>query len=144
MLYRKEFHEWQGIPAWCWPRIARELPPPKKLPFLKAKRKGGRPRGDDRLALGAILWRLRCGGTWEKLPERFGSAATARRRLDRWLRGARLEKAWRAFLEQQSKSELERWRESLEAGDVRKKSFWRFGLDYVWKWEFEPVLSKKL
>lgn len=144
MLYRKEFHEWEGIPAWCWPRIARELPQPKKPPFLKSKRKGGRPRSDDRRALGAILWRLRCGGTWERLPERFGSAATARRRLDRWLRGGRLEKAWRAFLEQQSLSELVRWGESLTAGAVRHKLFWRFGLDYIWKWEFEPLLPKKL
>lgn len=144
MRYRKEFHEWEGIAAWCWPRIARELPPPKKLPFLRSRRKGGRPHGDDRRALSAIFWRLRCGGTWERLPERFGPAVTARRRQDLWLRGGFLEKAWRAYLEQQSMSELERWREGLEAADVRKKSFWRFGLDYIWKWEFEPLLSKKL
>lgn len=144
MRYRKEFHEWEGIAACFWPRVARVLPPPKKRPFLKSKRKGGRPRGDDRRALGAILWRLRCGGTWERLPERFGPAVTARRRMKTWLRDGRLEKAWSAYMEQQSMSELERWRDSLEAGNVRKKALWRFGLDHIWKWEFEPRLPKKL
>lgn len=140
---RKEFHEWAGIPAWFWPRIARELPPPKKTPFLKARRKGGRPRSDDRLALGAILWRLRCGGAWRRLPKRFGSAATARRRLALWLRGARLERAWRAYLVQQSPLERERWRVAFAAGALRAEPFWRFGLLLVWRREFEPELPPR-
>jgi transposase len=138
---RKELHEWNGIPPWFWARVARELPPRKKTPFLKARRKGGRPQCDDRLALSAILWRLRSGATWNLLPKKFGSAATARRRQARWLKGDRLERAWRAYLYQLSRVELQRWQESFAAGAHRPKPPWRFGLDYVWKWEFAPLFG---
>lgn len=141
MRIRKEPHEWTGIPAWCWPRIARELPPVRKTPFLKARRKGGRPRCDDRLALGAILWRLRCDGAWSALPERFGSAATARRRLAKWSTGYILEKAWRAYLNQQSRAELERWRDAFIAGAHRRKPAWRFDLDYAWRLGYAPFVE---
>jgi transposase len=139
--FRKEPHEWDGIPAWSWPRVARVLPRACEKPFLKALRKGGRPRSDDRLALSAILWRLRCDGTWSGLPRRFGSAATARRRLALWSRGNLLEQAWRAYLNQQSRAELERWRDAFLAGAIRRKPSWRFGLDYVWRMEYAPLVS---
>ena len=133
---RKEFYEWDGIQPWFWPRIARELPPLKKTPFLKARRKGGRPRSDDRRALGAIFWRVRSGGTWSRLPKRFGSAATARRRLALWMRGGRLERAWRAYLSQLSLLELQRWRDCFAPAAFRAVPLWRFSLDHVWRWEF--------
>lgn len=144
MRIRKEFHEWDGVPVWFWPRIARELPPPKVRPFLRARRKGGRPRGDDRRPFGAILWRLRCGGAWRQLPKRFGSPATARRRLRLWSRYGRLEHAWRAYLSQQSRGELERWRDSYEAASSRASPYWRWGLDLIWRMEFAPIVAEKL
>lgn len=140
MRIRNEPHEWTGIAPWAWPQIARELPSPKKTAFLKARRKGGRPRCDDRLAMSAIFWRLRSGGTWSRLPKRFGSAMTARRRQASWLRGGRLERAWRAFLRQQSLTELQRWRPCFAAAAFRPQPYWRFDLDLVWRREVEPVL----
>ena len=134
----KELHEWNGIEPWFWPRVARELPPLKKMPFLKKRRKGGRPRNDDREALNAIFWRLRSGGVWSRLPERFGSAATARRRLTLWTRGDRLDRAWRAYLNQQSRLELQRWRDCLGAVAFRPEKFWSFGLILIWRQEFAP------
>src|SRR4051812_46084634 len=110
MSWMNEPHLWPGIPLWAWPAIARELPPPRKTPFLRSRRKGGRPRNDDRAALSAIIWRLRCGGTWEALPKRFGSSSTARRRLAQWMIGGRLECLWRAYLQQLSMVEQDRWR----------------------------------
>jgi hypothetical protein len=77
MRFRRHPYEWPGIPTWSWPRVARELPALRKKPFLKALRKGGRPRCDDRPALGAILWRLRCGGPGASF--RRGSAPPPRR-----------------------------------------------------------------
>ena len=141
MRIRNEAHEWNGISPSFWSRIARELPPVKKKPFLRSRRKGGRPRADDRQALSAIFWRLRCGGTWKRLPKQFGSAVTARRRLALWLRGDRLERLWRAYLFQQSRVELQRWRMSLAAAEYRSQPFWRYGLDFVWRREFEPLLN---
>lgn len=138
MQIRKHPHEWNGVEAWFWPAVARQLPPPRKRPFLKARRTGGRPRADDRLAFGAILWRLRCGGTWTRLPKRFGSEVTARRRLELWTRGPRLQYAWRAYLSQQSVAELERWRDAFAATAWRASTtlLWRYELESVWRAEF--------
>lgn len=144
MLFRKEMHEWTGIQPHCWRLVLRELPPAKKKPFLRSRRKGGRPRADARLALNAILWRLRTGGTWSRLPKQFGSAVTARRRLASWSGTGRLERAWRAYLLQQSRTELGRWRDSMAACSVRKKLLWRFGLDFVWRMEFAPKLPPEI
>lgn len=142
MLLRRPPHEWRGIEPWFWPAVARQLPPLKKKPFLRSRRKGGRPRSDDRLAFAAILWRLRCGGTWSRLPKKFGSSSTARRRLELWTRGPRLEYAWRAFLSQQSVAELERWRDAFAAGAWRADTrlLWRFCLERIWRLEFLPRL----
>lgn len=125
MIFRRGPHDWDGIPSWCWPRIARELPSIKKKPFLKALRKGGRPRIDDRQAFNAILWKLRTGGTWCRLPTKFGSSSSARRRLALWMKNYRLERAWVAYLYQQSAVERQRWREGLAINDCRPLPFWR-------------------
>lgn len=140
MRYRTGF-DWHGVQPHFWPRIARELPPRKKTPFLKSRRKGGRPRADDRRSFSAILWRLRTGGAWSRLPQEFGPAITAKRRLARWLKGTILERAWRAYLYQQSRAELERWSECFARSAAREIPFWRFGLDYIWRYEFQPLLA---
>lgn len=145
MQIRRHPHEWKGVETWFWPAVARQLPTSGKKPFLKARRKGGRPRVDDRLAFGAILWRMRCGGTWSRLPERFGSAVTARRRLELWTRGPRLKYAWRAFLSQQSVAELERWRDAFAATAWRAstKLLWRYELESVWRSEFAARVAHR-
>lgn len=136
MKYRKGPHEWPGIPEWCWPAIARQLPRRRRAPFRKKDRKGGRPPCDDRLAMSAIFWRLRSNGTWSRLPERFGSASTARRKLALWSVGGRLEYAWRAYLWHISEADIRRWGEDMASGKPRPHYRWRFGLDYIWKTEF--------
>jgi len=138
-MNRREFYDWRGVDPWFWPRIQRELPPHKKTPFLKARRKGGRPPVDDRKAFSAILWRLRYGGDWSRLPPEFGPAITAKRRLAFWLKHGRLERAWRAYLYQQSRTELERWQQCMSLSRFREMQFWRSGLDAVWRIEFEPL-----
>ena len=141
MIYHKEARHWEGIREGIWPAIARQLPAARGKPKLRSRRKGGRPRLDDRLALSAILWRLRCGGTWNAHPRRFGSAATARRRLEFWLRAYCLEKAWRAYLVQLNPFELDCWKEALDARTVVGLAYWRFGLEQVWRMEFAPYLQ---
>ena len=136
-------HEWAGVQPYFWAAVAKELPQPKRRPFLKKRRKGGRPRNDDRSAFGAILWRLRSGGGWDSVPERFGSADTARRRLATWQKGGRLERAWRAFLYQQSRMELERWNDVLSTDTGRRAGRWRFELDLIWRYEFAPLFPSE-
>lgn len=57
------------------------------------------------------------------------------------MKGDRLERAWRAYLIQQSRNELERWRDSFAAAGCRSAPFWRFGLDYIWRLEFAPLVG---
>lgn len=55
------------------------------LPEQSPKPQGGRPRVEDRVAFGAIVFVLVTGIAWRHLPQELGcSAATAHRRLGEW------------------------------------------------------------
>ena len=57
------------------------------LPGHRPNPLGGRPRVDDRVAFGAILFVLFTGIAWRHLPGELGcSPATAHRRLQEWQR----------------------------------------------------------
>lgn len=58
-----------------WARVREVLPPAGRI---------GRPRANDRLVLAAVLWVLRSGRSWAKLPRRYGHHVTAWRRYRRW------------------------------------------------------------
>ncbi|RKG80563.1 transposase [Corallococcus exercitus] len=52
------------VPGAFWQRVAPLLPP------LRPKKKLGRPRTNDRAALGAIVFVLRSGIPWEMMPRK--------------------------------------------------------------------------
>lgn len=135
-LYHKELHEWAGVASWQWPRIVKLFPRPKKTPFLRSRRKGGRPRADDRQAFNAILWLIRSGGAWRRLPREFGSAATARRRLALWLRTGILDRAWRGYLSLLPPSEVRLWKLSFELAALRRQPYWLLTLRVILEMEF--------
>ena len=57
------------------------------LPVQKPNPRGGRPRVDDRVCFGAIVFVLFTGIAWRHLPRELGcSPATAHRRLCEWQR----------------------------------------------------------
>jgi transposase len=57
------------------------------LPHHEPDPRGGRPRVDDRLCFGAIVFVLFTGIAWQHLPRELGcSPATAHRRLTEWQR----------------------------------------------------------
>ena len=57
------------------------------LPKHEPNPGGGRPRVDDRVAFGAIVFVLFTGIAWRHLPRELGcSPATAHRRLQEWQR----------------------------------------------------------
>jgi transposase len=57
------------------------------LPRHEPDPRGGRPRVDDRVAFGAIVFVLFTGIAWRHLPRELGcSPATAHRRLAEWQR----------------------------------------------------------
>ena len=55
---------------------------------------GGRPRIDWRRAIDGIIFRLRSGCQWNKLPERFGSDRSIHRWFQRWCRHGVFERIW--------------------------------------------------
>jgi transposase len=61
-----------------WERLRPLLPPPSSG--------RGRPRGDDRLLVDGVLWRLATGVPWRDLPARFGPWRTVYSRFRRWQR----------------------------------------------------------
>jgi transposase len=64
------------------------------LPAHEPDPRGGRPRVDDRVAFGAIVFVLFTGIAWRHLPRELGcSPATAHRRLRDWQRAG----AWSAL-----------------------------------------------
>jgi transposase len=59
-----------------WERIAPLLPPQKP--------KVGRPASDHRRIVNGILWVVRTGASWRRLPARYGSWRTVASRFYRW------------------------------------------------------------
>jgi len=73
-------HKDEEIDAALYERLA------PLLPKVQPSSKGGRPKLDDRQALNGILYVLRTGTAWERLPQKlgFGSGMTCWRRLRDW------------------------------------------------------------
>ena len=61
-----------------WQRVAPHLPMHPPSP------KGGRPRVEDRECLEGLLWLLRTGAAWQKIPVDLPSGSTCWRRLQEW------------------------------------------------------------
>jgi len=55
---------------------------------------GGRPRIDWRAAIDGIIFRLRTGCQWNKLPKHFGDDSSVHRWFQRWCQNGVFEKLW--------------------------------------------------
>ena len=76
------------IPDELWRRVE---------PILKEfwpSKATGRHVANWRKMLNAIIFRMRSGCQWEKLPERYGPKSTVHDRFQRWVQGGILEKIW--------------------------------------------------
>ena len=93
-----------------WSRLLRLLPKPAP------RRKGGRPRADDRACLEGILWVLRTGARWKDLPECFPSPSTCWRRLRDWEEEGLWLRIWRAFLGELDEAGRLDWEETFADG----------------------------
>ena len=92
------------IPDRLWERIERLLPPPKP------KKKSGRPRMDDRLAMNAIFYVLRTGCQWKAIPSSLGAGSTVHDRFQEWCDAGVFQRLWKQGLtEYDAKKGLE-WR----------------------------------
>ena len=65
-------------------------PPPQAI---------GRPRADARRILNGIIYVMRSGCQWNRLPEKYGSDSTVHRTMQRWIRRGVLERFWAVLVE---------------------------------------------
>ena len=71
-------------------RILAEIDPPART---------GRKRIDARSALDAIIFRLRSGCQWNRLPEMFPDDSSVHRTFQRWVRPGLFDGIWAVLLE---------------------------------------------
>lgn len=82
-----------NVPDDLWSKIKtvlEELDPPATT---------GRPRIDQRRALDGIIYRLRTGVQWNKLPREFGSDRSIHRTFQTWQRLGVMERMWEVLIE---------------------------------------------
>lgn len=82
------------VPDELWERIEpilEEYDPPKRT---------GRPRADRRGVLDAVIFRLRTGCQWNRLPEEFPDDSTVHRTFQRWVELGVLDRIWAALVEE--------------------------------------------
>ncbi len=123
--------DWPGFRPWHH-NIFRVLLPRPKKPFLRAERKGGRPRNSDVRNFEAILWIFRTNCPWTALPERFGSQRTVFRRLLCWQRDGNLRRLWECYLSHLGREDFEGWWKVLERNRLSRQPLWKFELDYIY------------
>ena len=82
------------VPDELWEKvepILAEHDPPKKT---------GRPRVDQRAVLDTIIFRLRTGCQWNRMPKEFPDDSTVHRTFQRWVELGVLELIWASLVEE--------------------------------------------
>ena len=82
------------VPDELWERIEPvilETDPPKAR---------GRKRADPRQMLNGIIFRLRSGCQWNRLPKELGDDSTIHRTFQRWVESGVLGRIWRVLVEE--------------------------------------------
>jgi putative transposase len=70
--------------------ILDELDPPART---------GRPRTGQREALNGIIYQMRTGCQWNRLPEKFGDDSSVHRTMQRWIAKGVFERIWAVLIE---------------------------------------------
>jgi putative transposase len=81
------------VPDKLWEKIEpilAERDPPKRT---------GRPRTDRRAVLDAVIFRLRTGCQWNRIPKEFPDDSTVHRTFQRWVELGVLDRVWAALVE---------------------------------------------
>lgn len=95
-------------------------------PILRADappRPTGRPRRPWRPILNAVIFRLRTGCQWNRLPERFGSDSTAHRWFQRWCARGVFQQVWAVLVGACQELGGVDWRWQSADGAMRKARF---------------------
>jgi putative transposase len=108
------------VPEALWERIEpillEDAPPPPKG-------RGGRPRIDWRQAINGIIFRLRTGCQWNRLPERFGDDSSVHRWFQRWCRHGVFGRIWAVLVEECDDLGAVQWKWQAADGMLGKARF---------------------
>lgn len=83
----------------------------------------GRPRVDLRRVVEGVIFRMRSGCQWNRLPERFGDDATVHRWFQRFVKDGVLEELWAALLSECEELGAVDWRWQAADGCMGKARF---------------------
>ena len=83
----------------------------------------GRPRVDLRQVFDAIIFRMRSGCQWAKIPEVFGTKSTLHRWFQHWCRHGVMERIWKLLVEHADELGLVHWRWQSVDGAMAKARF---------------------
>ena len=103
---------WQRIEPILW----EDAPP-------KPKAHGGRPRINWRSAINGIIFRLRTGCQWNKLPKHFGDDSSVHRWFQRWCGNGIFERTWAVLVEECDEVGAVNWRWQAADGRLGKARF---------------------
>jgi putative transposase len=108
------------VPDRLWRRIEpillEDAPPPPK-------EHGGRPRIDFRAAFNGIIFRLRSGCQWNRLPKEFGDDSSVHRWFQRWCRNGVFERVWAVLVEECDELGAVQWKWQAADGMLGKARF---------------------
>lgn len=83
----------------------------------------GRPPACWRKSLNGIIYQLRTGCQWNKLPKQFGDDSTVHRWLQRWAEGGVLERIWAVLIEHCAELRGVEWKWQAADGSLGKARF---------------------
>jgi putative transposase len=83
----------------------------------------GRPRADLRRVLDGVVFRMRSGCQWNRMPERFGDDATIHRWGQRFVRDGVLEEIWASLVRECDELGAVDWQWQAADGCLGKSRF---------------------
>lgn len=83
----------------------------------------GRPRTGQREALNGIIYQMRSGVQWNRLPERFGDDSSVHRTMQRWIAKGVFERIWAVLIENCAELGGVDWRWQSADGAMGKARF---------------------
>ncbi len=116
----KPFDTIWEIPDEFWTRIEPILLEDSPLPPTE---KGGRKRTDWRRAFNGIIFRMRTGCQWNRLPKEFGDDSTIHRWFQRWNKNGVMEKIWAALVGECDELGAVQWEWQSADGAMGKARF---------------------
>jgi putative transposase len=96
------------------------------LPILQEfwpKKATGRRHADWRRALNGIIFRMRSGCQWERLPRRFGPKSTVHDWFQRWCEGGVMRRIWEELVKECDELAAVDWRWQAADGCMGKARF---------------------